>query len=305
MKNIINFYYQMNIENIHLTRGVYYFTYREDSYMFVPFYKNVQTLLNLYHLNQKLIQISPYYYQLILNKENLPYIYIDQKCYCLLKCSRVVQDTMSFYDLPLEHVSIDRSIEPLIRFPWTHLWMQRLDYLENILIHVEKTSQNILPIFFYYMGLAENAIQYVQMTVSNIKKDRQDVFVVCHHRIDVKNSVASLYMPLDLVLDYPARDIAEYLKSLFFYNEYDISEVEEYLMSLDFGEFGYSLLYGRMLYPSFFFDLCDEVFSEKRDRKEIIRIGERMEEYRIFLKEIYYIIRKKVYLEEVRWILRD
>ena len=28
MKNVINYYYQMNIENIHLVEGVYYFTYK-------------------------------------------------------------------------------------------------------------------------------------------------------------------------------------------------------------------------------------------------------------------------------------
>lgn len=305
MKNVINFYYQMNIENIHLVKGIYYCTYQNDSYLFVPFYKNIQNLPHLYQLNQRLIGTNPYYYQIMLTRDKTPYVFIDQVCYCLLKASRVVHDEMSFFDLPLDSILVDSTVEPLIRFSWRDFWIQKLDYYEELLLHLENTSRKILPIFLYYMGMAENAIQYIYSVTEKITKTRKDKLVVCHHRVDAKWSVANLYFPLDLVIDYPARDISEYLKSLFYYNDYDLKEIEEYLLNLDFSDFGYSLLFGRMLYPSFFFDTCDRVFQGSLKENELFLLGERREEYRIFLKEIYYIIRKRVYLEEVRWILRN
>ncbi len=305
MKNVINFYYHMNIENIHFVNGLYYFTYQNVSYEFVTFTKNSQILFPIYQLNQVLIQQNSYYDKIVLTKDQLPYIFVDQKCFCLLQKSPLVNDVMSFYDLSFQPISILENMKSLIRFPWDVFWIQKLDYLEDVLNHLEKTSQPVLSIFLYYMGMTENAIQYIHSTIQNIPKTHQDRLVVCHHRIDSKGSVQELYMPLSLVLDYPARDVAEYLKSLFYYNEYDIAEVEEYILGLHFTKFGYSLLFARMLYPSFFFDVCDRVFQGEGEEKEILALGERREEYRIYLKEIYYIIRKKSYLEEVRWILRN
>ena len=104
MKNIINFYYQINTSNIHLVKGIYYFTFQNESYMFVPFFKNVQNLSYLYRLNQKLLEKNSYYDQMILTKDKMPYLFVDGTCYCLLKCSRVVHDEMSFFDLPLDSI---------------------------------------------------------------------------------------------------------------------------------------------------------------------------------------------------------
>lgn len=305
MKNVINFYYQINIENIHLANGIYYFTYQNTSYEFVPYDKNPQNLIPIYQLNQALSTRGSYYDEIILTKEHTPYVFVDQKCFCLLKKSPVVNDRMSFYDITFREIPVTESMKSLIRFPWDSFWIQKLDYLENILNHQDKTSQNVLSTFLYYMGLAENAIQYVHSISSKIERTKEDKLVVSHHRIDARGSVKDLYSPLNLVLDYKARDVAEYLKSLFFYNEYDLGEIEEYIVGLNFSNFEYALLFGRLLYPSFFFDICDEFLQEKIDEKQIILLGERREEYRIYLKEIYYMIRKKVYIEEVRWILRN
>lgn len=305
MRNVINYYYQMNVYNIHLVHGIYYFTSQNDSYLFVPYDKNIEFFPAIYALNQELIRINPYYYEIILNIEGLPYIYVNQKCYCLLKSSSVIHDSMSFYDLPLTRVSVSSKFSSLIRFPWTSFWMKKLDYFEEVLEHFDKELQQLLPIFLYYMGLGENAISYIQYVLDSVSKERQDELVVSHHRIDVHMSVSELYNPLNLVLDYPARDVSEYLKSLFYSNEYDFTVIEEYIHSLNFSTFGYSLLFGRMLYPSFFFDICDAVSQERAELEKILVLGERREEYQLYLKEIYYIIRKKADIEEVRWILRN
>ena len=76
------------------------------------------------------------------------------------------------------------------------------------------------------------------------------------------------------------------------YNDYDYDEIEEYILSLNFSDVGFKLFYGRMLYPSFFFDLWDEVIAGKKDYNELLIYENRLEEYKTFLKEIYYIIRK-------------
>ena len=305
MKNIINYYYQMNIENIHLSNGIYYFTYKNNNYMFIPFNNDYILLNYLYILNQLVLQKSIYYHEIMLNKDRLPYLFVDGKCYCLLRESNLINYTISFYDLSLEKIEFNSKLTRLIRFPWSDLWSNKLDYLENILTHLELSYKNVLPICLYFMGLAENAIEYVNEILENERLKKEDELVISHTRIDINESIKELYSPLNLIVDHPSRDISEYLKSLFAHNDYDYNEIEEYIMSLNFSDVGLKLLYGRMLYPSFFFDLWDEVIADKKIYNDLLIYENRLEEYRIFLKEIYYIIKKRTYLEEVRWILRE
>jgi len=305
MKNIINYYYQINIENIHLSKGIYYFTYMNNNYMFIPYTKDYMFLNYLYILNQIILKNNIYYHEIILNKDKLPYLFIDGKCYCLIKESNIINDRINFYDITFQKIKIDNNLKRLIRFPWTSLWQQKLDYLENILNHLELSYKKVLPICLYFMGLTENAISYINEVLENEKLTVQDEFVISHNRIDINESIKDLYSPLEIIIDHPSRDVSEYLKSLFVYDDYDYNEIEEYILSLNFSDVGFKILYGRMLYPSFFFDLWDEVIREKKNYNDLLIYENRLEEYRIFLKEIYYIIRKKTYLEEVRWILRE
>lgn len=305
MKNVINYYYQMNIENIHLIDGVYYFTYRNENYQLESTEKDIQTIQNLYILNEKIKRTNPYYYEIILTKDGFPYLILDQKIYCLMKKSNVINDRMSFYDIRMEPINYEVRLQPLIRFPWNRTWIKRIDYMENILNHLESKLEKLFPTFYYFLGLGENAIQYVSYTLEELKPSYQDKMVISHHRIDAKENVSSLYKSLSLVLDHPSRDISEYLKSLFFENEYDFLEIEEFINSLNFSQYGYSLLFGRLLYPSFFFDLWEMIYIDKKDEKELYKLADRKEEYRIFLKEIYYMIRRKSQIEEVRWITRN
>lgn len=305
MKNIINYYYQINILNIHLLNGIYYFTYKDNNYMFIPFNRDYILLNYLYILNKILLEINSYYHEIILNKDNLPYLFVDNKCYVLLKESNLINDKISFYDIRLDRIDINNNLNRLTRFPWTNLWIKKLDYLENILNHLELSYQNVLPVCMFFMGLGENAISYIENVINTDKSTVNDKLVVSHNRIDIEESVKDLYLPLDLILDHPSRDISEYLKSMFVHNDYNYNDIEEYIMSLNFSSFGFKMLYGRMLYPSFFFDLWDLVINKEKEYSDLFIYEKRLEEYRIFLKEIYYIIRKRVYLEEVRWILRE
>lgn len=304
MKNVINYYYQINIENIHLSNGIYYFNYKNNNYMFVPFNNDYILLNYLYYLNQAVLNKSVYYDEIILNKDRLPYLFVDGKCYCLLRESSLINDSINFYDIALEKIEFNNNLSRLVRFPWSSLWIKKLDYLEDILNHLELSYKSVLPICLYFMGLAENAVEYVNEILENDQLTVEDEFVIGHSRIDVKASIKDLYSPLNLIIDHPSRDVAEYFKSSFMYNDYDYDEIEEYILSLNFSDVGFKLLYGRMLYPSFFFDLWDEVIAGKKDYNELLIYENRLEEYKTFLKEIYYIIRKRTFLEEVRWILR-
>ena len=302
IKNVINYYYQMNLENIHLVRGVYHFTYLNQSYLFFPVFQDAPSILSLSSFLKKNFDAQSFYHKIIFTKEGNPYLFLDNRLYVLLLVSPVVNDQISFYDI--KYYPVFEKNTALVRFPWQNFWIQKCDYFENFLFHLERKFSKILPICYYFLGMAENSIQYVQ-SASTRRKDERDSFVVSHRRIDVRMSVVDFYNPFTIVIDNPARDISEYLKSSFFHGDYSFLEIEDYLNSIHFSDYGYSLLFGRLMYPSFFFDCCDHALdAEKIDDVEILKLSSRMEEYRIFLKQIYFMIRKRSDIEEVRWITR-
>lgn len=304
MKNTINYYYQLNIENLHYISDTYYFNYLNQNYKLILYNRNFDYIPALVKINQEKLKKITYFHEIILTKDNQPFIIVDNKCYILLKLSNVINDRLSFYDIFQNKEDILPDTKILLKFDWANLWISKNDYLEEILIHSENKYYEQLPIFYFYMGLCENAISYFQNTITNKHETELDYFTICHNRINVIDSVSDLYNPLSIIYDHRSRDIAEYLKNSFILNEYDYREIEEYINSLDFSDFGFSMLFARILYPTFFFDTCDLLMNGKIDINELDKIGERINEYRLFLKEIYYIIRRKANIDEVNWITK-
>lgn len=304
MREIINYYYQLNLENIHLVKGIYHFTYQNQAYIFMEIKKNPKSIVQLVEFLKQNYPVLKFYSKLVLTKDNMPYLFIDNKIYVLLLKANLPHDQISFYDMKFLKVNINQQHQDLIRFPWQNFWMQKIDYLENMIVHTKKQLSPFLPIFYWYLGLSENAIQYVNDAISNLRKEERDRLVISHDRVFPKMSVVDFYNPLSIVIDHPSRDVSEYLKSLFYEGEYSFIEIEEYIKALNFSPLGFSLLFGRMLYPSFFFDTCDKYFQGEIEKEEIIKLGERIEEYRLFLKEMYFMIRKKCEIEMVSWIVK-
>ena len=64
--------------------------------------------------------------------------------------------------------------------------------------------------------------------------------------------------------------------------------------------------YGRLLYPSYFFDLYDEIINDNLQEDIINRIIIKNKDYEIFLKEIYFYIVNKYnkYIPEIDWLIK-
>ena len=63
--------------------------------------------------------------------------------------------------------------------------------------------------------MAENAISYINNTISNLKMEKSDVGVLSHDRFKLDDTVYSLYDPQNIIIDHKARDLAEYIKISF------------------------------------------------------------------------------------------
>ncbi len=145
----------------------------------------------------------------------------------------------------------------------------------------------------YYIGFAENAIAYFNMlNLSNIP------LYLAHRRITKEN----IYNPVELVIDYKVRDLAEYIKWEFFYNNKMIIEIENIINKVSLDNIDYLLLYIRLLYPSYYFDLYDQVINNNVSEDKINKIIKLSSLYEKLLNRVYLIIRNKTNIISIPWL---
>ena len=149
------------------------------------------------------------------------------------------------------------------------------------------------------MGLAENAISYYNDIV--IPKNYK--YVVSHKKIKIDDTALVLYNPLNIILDYQVRDIAEYIKNAFFLNNNNIlHELDNYLSINQLSLTDIKLLIARILYPSFYFEMYEDILIDGKNEKIITAILDKLPSYEKYLANIISYFRRYYDIAEVPWL---
>ena len=232
---------------------------------------------------------------IILNKYNNPLTKINDNFYILTSNKKEKKLTLPLIsNMALNNI----NIESLERNKWEVLWENKVDYYEMQLGENEKKYPLIRESFDYFVGLAENAISYLVNTKLELKPTINDQKVVSHNNIEI-----SLNEPSNLILDHKARDIAEYIKYSFFNNNQNIfNELNEYFYHNYYSPYGIRVLFSRILYPSFYFNTYDKIISGKVEEKELNKIISKINNYEIYLYNIYLYLRKYYNIPSVDWL---
>ena len=56
------------------------------------------------------------------------------------------------------------------------------------------------------------------------------------------------------------------------------------------------------MYPSFYFDLYDQIINDKINESEILKITSRTSEYEDYLKDVFNYFKKFYQIKEINWI---
>lgn len=301
MKNILEYYYHFSNISLHYRNGVYSFWNEGSFYLFKEVSRSLEEIKDIYQL---LLHHSSFYHKIILNKEGQLTIFVDQKTYILFQTVINEQNIISSEQLlTFEFVQEDEKyFSSLRRNDWRELWSRKVDYFEYQIEHIAKKYPILAASLNYYIGLAENAISYMEDIKLHEKKESSDLLTLSHIRLYSTVSIMDYYDPFTIVLDHAARDIAGYLKSVFFKNSYDPLEIKELLLKLKFSRYGYRVLFARMLYPSYYFDLYEQIILGKIEEREIKKIIMKAEEYRKYLKMIYQFIGEIEPIPKIDWI---
>ena len=192
----------------------------------------------------------------------------------------------------------------LYRISWAKLWSDKIDYFEYQISELGQGKDLILNSFSYYIGLGENAISYVTNTLNKYKPTNLDKICLSHRRIKFPNYKLNYFNPLSFIFDYEIRDIAEFIKSAFFSNEDALNYLKQALKTTNFSIFSLSLLYARLLYPTYYFDLYEQIMNNEENEEKLIPLIEKIDNYEKFLQEAYLEINKYAPIDRIEWLLK-
>ncbi len=300
MKNIITYYYHFAHIYLHYHRDIY--TFEKDSFLYI--FKKLDRPLEECKQIQHLFSVYPFnYHKIILNKDQQFITFVNQKPYVLLQIPKKDHSFSLIKNIQeMEIVPINKEFSLLKRDEWSRLWSLKVDYIEYQLKHVKEKYSLLVTGTPYFLGLAENAITYFEDTILHEKKEWQDQLVLCHLRILENMDDIQYFDPFQIVLDHKARDVAEYLKTLFFHYDYQKEDLMSFIYSFQFSKYGYRLLLARLLYPSYYFDLYENIILGIQEEDCIKDIIIRIDSYQKFLKMIYEIINQKVEIPPIDWL---
>ena len=302
MKQELEYYYGLTDLEIHHKDSEYIIYRKKDIYIFKPCYRNYEELVEIYNLVE--YNYNLLFHRILLNRDNKLVTYINNVSYILLKLQVKDSRFIDFSDL-LEFnnkniIYDELGFKKIYRTDWVNLWSRKIDYFEYQMIHIKDKYKILSSSIDFFIGLAENAISYINQTL--IEERNNSSISIVHRRVLYNMSVTDFYDPTEVIIDYKVRDVAEYLKSLFLYGEVDYIYLENFFRQLNFTKTDFEMLFGRLLFPSFYFDVYENIINDKVDEKEIITVINKSNSYILFLKNIYNTIYKIYPIKKIDYI---
>lgn len=298
MKNVLQYYYNLEINSVTRVNDEYVFSKDNLDYLFSPVYISIEEINELYLLTLNLIQIGLPCHNIILNNKNEIVTPYNNQNYILLKKNInssepiTINDIISFSN----HTSLAWDLKKLNRTNWKELWIRKIDYFEYQLSQIGNKYPLLCKMFGYYEGIVENGIQLFDMY--NIRGNT----CVSHKRLDSNTNLSDFYNPLNFIIDYKIRDIAEYFKEkVISYDDID-SEITYFLDNYIVNDSDRILFLIRFFFPSFYFDTYEKVMIETSNRKKLDNILVNSKKYEILLKKIYGYVSTYINIPNIDWL---
>lgn len=290
MKNVIYTYYNILLDEINKDSNNYFFYFNNDLYIFYLVLNDINVVELIYNFIKENNIES---FEIVLNKDGKLFCDVDNKKYSLLKIKGILKYEIKFEEF--KFYPIDK--EP---YNWGELWSERLDYYEIQLRELGYNYQTVLNSFGMFSGLAENAILYFNMS-KRMFNDNEVVGIV-HNRMNYPCYLIDYNNPLNLVIDYNIRDIAEYIKAYLLSDAYDVNNVLLLLERLNVNNLMFNLLYSRLMYPTFYFDVFDKIILEDGKDSDIVYVLNVVDKYLDMLNKVYLKFKDKYSMLNVEWL---
>lgn len=295
MNNVINYYYNLNPINVYRDKNKYKFVYKNNKYLLIKIVVSKEKINDSYKISNDLINHGIYCHSFVYNNNNQLITLVNNEPYVLLKESDNDDYNIILNDIMIFNTSAC-AIKIKSKIPWKKLWEYKIDYLEYQISQIGRKYPLLRQSFDYFIGVSEMAISMLNyVDVNNV-----DLYVQ-HSRITANYMSDDFYNPLNFVLDSKVRDPAEYFKSNILNNSNIIEDIKYYINYSDLTENEMKLFFIRMLFPTYYFDLYEEIVSTKVSEKQLNTIILNINTYEQVLVETYYFIKQYTELPEINW----
>ncbi len=308
MKEMIKYYYNIEVEEIEELDGRYHFTFLQKDYFFVYYNRLPEELEDIINVSRNMKEKNIDCHDILLNKDGQVLTKVGEYHYILLAVTNLKEEygIIEMTDMSKRLVLNDTSGN-LYRNNWSKLWSDKVDYFEYQIRELGLKKTSLTDTFSYYIGLAENAISYVTNTNKRLQRTTLDRIVLSHRRVFYPNLKLNYLNPLSFVFDLEVRDPAEYIKALFFSedNEFVELELDSFLKTTRLSAYGYQMFYARLLYPSYYFDVYERIMNKDASEEELVNIVKKASAYELFLKKAYYNIIQYASIEKIDWLISE
>jgi spore coat protein YutH len=206
---------------------------------------------------------------------------------------------------------------------WKEFWGTRLDQMEQFWrrkIEMGITTmfdRLFIESFPYYLGLAENAIQYVADTELDEEPVGIDYATFCHERLPNAKWIEGKEHKLatDWVYDHCARDLAEWVRQI--YTKKQNASVErirqffrDYEQITPLSAFAWRLIYARLLFPLHYFECVEGYYIAEGEREKqayeqmlrhIVNHSREHEQFLASFVDIVGLSNRRLHLPKIDW----
>lgn len=294
MNNFIEYFYNIKVDKVIYNNK--YYSFMNNGYFYRLYIYGDDSNVNfLYEVNKRLVG-NTLMSEIIVNRNNEIISAYNGVLYILIKIYININKSIS-----LEEISfISRAMyREKLNINWGVLWSNKIDYLEELINENGKKYPLIVDSFNYFVGMAENAISYF----NSITIDNNYKYVVSHKIIRWDDTVEVLYNPMNITFDYRVRDIAEYIKNAFFNNNTNIfNELMIYLHNNYLSLMEVKLLISRLLYPSFYFDMYEDILIDNKEEKIILDVISKLDDYEEYLSNVINFFKVSYDIYDIEWL---
>lgn len=285
MKNIINYFYNLNITKLTNKDNIYSFYDNDELYHFYIYNNNIKNLDLTKDIDDSLKK-DTLIHEIIINKDNSIITYYNNIPYILCKINININKPITLGEINYLSSKVISTNSKITYHSWQDLWSIKMDYLEKVINENGKKYPIIVDSFNYFVGMAENAISYYN-NLSNKEVDNNSL-VISHRIININDTVYAIYDPVNIIIDHKARDIAEYIKYSFFSDNTNIfKELNVYFKYNYYTKDDVVMLLARVLYPSFYFNMYEDIMINSKEEKIITNITSKLDKYELYLARVF------------------
>lgn len=263
MKNSLQYFYNININELNKIDDNYYFNFQNNNFVVMEYKREDEEALEIYKLNLYMLNFINTYI-IIPTIYNSLLFEFESKKYILMKIPDLQNRIITINDL-LNPILISDNYKYIDKSNWDTLWEEKIDFYEDLIANNKVKYNDKMDSVFYYIGMWENGIEYFKNSYNISLK------YVSHIRMSSDMYLLDFLNPLELIIDYKARDIGEYIKSYVFSYNYSMEDINNIFMNINLDREDVILLISRILFPSYFFDNIDnDTYEYIKKRTNII-----------------------------------